>query len=148
MVVAFMSPFVSRSVGLSVKEMSKKCQKLSKKRFRDWKWLHKWASILRLHTRVYNCTHENKTISFVQGSCNKEAHNINQIHSLVSYAPILHGLLTTHTRSFLWPEPHLFLVSLSWFLRFLILSLTIFLSRFLFEQKRHIHVVFVVLYIT
>ena len=44
--------------------------------------------------------------------------------------------LTTHRRSFLWPEPHLFLVSLSWFLRYLILSLTIFLSRFLFWAKQ------------
>ena len=62
------------------------------------------------HTRVYKCTPEHKTSSFVLGSCDKGTEDINQIHCLVFYATLPHGLLTTHTRSFLWPEPHLFIM--------------------------------------
>ena len=40
-----------------------------------------------------------KTSSFALGSCNKFGNAI--------YAPAQSGFLTSHTRSFLWPEPHL-----------------------------------------
>ena len=100
------SPLIGRSVGRLVGRLvgrsvclSKKCQKSVKNcQKRGFETTNDCTSEHQEYFNILKCTSVHPSIK--QALLSLEA-------AIVFYATLQHGLLTTHTRSFLWPEPHL-----------------------------------------